>query len=98
MPALLRHIASVQYSSDLTKVNQRMVLCGWGRALRQAAVASMGHAYSMAAVQVAQRVGTPRFEAAFEAALEKMRDGVQAMAAWVHEARGEELGDDGHEG
>ena len=43
----------------------------------------------MAAVQVGRRAGTPRFEVA----LEKMRDGVQAMAAWVHEAKGEELGE-----
>src|ERR1700675_3157890 len=43
----------------------------------------------MAVVQLERTVGSRRFEAA----LEKMRDGVQAMAAWVHEARGEELGE-----
>ncbi|MEA2636615.1 MAG: hypothetical protein QOH92_3382 [Chloroflexota bacterium] len=49
----------------------------------------MVHPYSMAAVQVERRVGTVRFEVA----LEKMRDGVQAMATWVQEAKGEELGE-----
>ncbi|TMD47923.1 MAG: hypothetical protein E6I86_08055, partial [Chloroflexi bacterium] len=43
----------------------------------------------MAAVQVQQTARTHRFEAA----LEKMRDGVQAMAAWVHQAEGEDLGE-----
>jgi Domain of unknown function (DUF222) len=43
----------------------------------------------MAAVQVERTAGTNRFEAA----LEKMRDGVQAMAAWVHQAEGEDLGE-----
>jgi len=40
-------------------------------------------------VQVERRVRTHRFDVA----LEKMRVGVQAMAAWVHEANGEELGE-----
>jgi hypothetical protein len=43
----------------------------------------------MAAVQVARTTGTHRFEAA----LEKMRDGVQAMAAWIGTADGEALGE-----
>src|ERR1700693_1218476 len=43
----------------------------------------------MAAVQVERTAGTHRFEAA----LEKMRDGVQAMAAWVCTAEGAALGE-----
>src|SRR6202162_3048526 len=43
----------------------------------------------MAVVQLERTVGSRRFEAA----LEKMRDGVQAMAAWVQEAKGEDLGE-----
>ncbi|HEX9094984.1 MAG TPA: hypothetical protein VF990_02670, partial [Candidatus Dormibacteraeota bacterium] len=43
----------------------------------------------MAAVQVARRVGTPRFEVA----LEMLRDGVQAMAAWMHQADDQALGE-----
>ncbi len=43
----------------------------------------------MPMVQVERRVRTHRFDVA----LEKMRVGVQAMAAWVHEANGEELGE-----
>ena len=42
----------------------------------------------MAAVQVERTAGTHRFEAA----LEKMRDGVQAMAAWISTTEGESLG------
>src|SRR5216683_3931653 len=41
----------------------------------------------MPMVQVERRVRTHRFDVA----LEKMRVGVQAMAAWVHEANGEQL-------
>ena len=43
----------------------------------------------MAVVQLERTLGSRRFEAA----LAKMRDGVQAMAAWVHEARSEDLGE-----
>src|ERR1700731_2634966 len=43
----------------------------------------------MAAVQVERTTGTHRFEAA----LEKMRDGVQAMAAWIGGADDEALGE-----
>ena len=43
----------------------------------------------MAVVQLERTVGSRRFEAA----LEKMRDGVQAMAAWVFEAKAEDLGE-----
>src|ERR1700719_3550180 len=43
----------------------------------------------MAVVQLERTLGSRRFEAA----LQKMRDGVQAMAAWVQEARGEDLGE-----
>ena len=43
----------------------------------------------MAVVQLERTLGSRRFEAA----LEKMRDGVQAMAAWVQEARSEDLGE-----
>jgi hypothetical protein len=43
----------------------------------------------MAAVQVERTAGTHRFEAA----LEKMRDGVQAMGAWVHQADDAALGE-----
>ncbi len=43
----------------------------------------------MAVVQVERTAGTHRFEAA----LEKMRDGVQAMAAWIGGADGEALGE-----
>src|SRR5437870_13240755 len=43
----------------------------------------------MAAVQVERTARSHRFEVA----LEKMRDGVQAMAAWVHQADGEALGE-----
>src|ERR1700682_3041607 len=42
----------------------------------------------MAAVQVERTAGTHRFDAA----LEKMREGVQAMAAWIGGADGEALG------
>jgi hypothetical protein len=43
----------------------------------------------MAVVQVERTAGTHRFEAA----LEKMRDGVQAMSAWIHQADDEALGE-----
>jgi Domain of unknown function (DUF222) len=43
----------------------------------------------MAVVQIERTAGTHRFEAA----LEKMRDGVQAMAAWIGGADGEALGE-----
>ena len=43
----------------------------------------------MAVVQVERTAGTHRFEVA----LQKMRDGVQAMAAWLHQAEGEDLGE-----
>src|ERR1700736_4647618 len=43
----------------------------------------------MAVVQLERTLGSRRFEAA----LEKMRDGVQAMAAWVFEAKAEDLGE-----
>src|ERR1700693_4779371 len=43
----------------------------------------------MAVVQLERTAGSRRFEAA----LERMRDGVQAMAAWVQEAKGEDLGE-----
>jgi hypothetical protein len=43
----------------------------------------------MAVVQIERTSRTHRFEAA----LQKMRDGVQAMAALVHEAEGEDLGE-----
>ena len=43
----------------------------------------------MAAVQVARTAGTQ----GFEAAVEKMRDGVQAMADWISAADGEGLGE-----
>jgi hypothetical protein len=43
----------------------------------------------MAAVLVERTSGTPRFEAA----LEKMRAGVQAMSTWIYEAEGETLGE-----
>ena len=43
----------------------------------------------MAAVQVARTAGTP----CFEAAVEKMRDGVQAMVDWISAADGEALGE-----
>jgi hypothetical protein len=49
----------------------------------------MAHAYSMAAAQVERTAGTP----CFEAAVEKMRDGVQAMADWIGAAGGEALGE-----
>jgi len=49
----------------------------------------MVHACTMAAVQVERTAGTP----CFEAALEKMRDGVQAMASWIGGADGEALGE-----
>jgi hypothetical protein len=49
----------------------------------------MVHAYTMAAVEVQRTTRNHRFETA----LEKMRDGVQAMAAWVHQAEGEDLGE-----
>jgi hypothetical protein len=49
----------------------------------------MAHAYTMAAVQVERTAGTQ----GFEAAVEKMRDGVQAMAAWIGAAGGEALGE-----
>src|SRR6202023_1397433 len=42
----------------------------------------------MAVVQLGRTAGTDRFDAA----LEKMRDGVQAMAAWIRTAEGETLG------
>src|ERR1700730_17177904 len=42
----------------------------------------------MAVVQLERTAGTDRFDAA----LEKMRDGVQAMAAWLRAAEGETLG------
>jgi len=43
----------------------------------------------MAVVQVERTAGTHRFEVA----LQKMRDGVQAMSAWIHQAEGEDLGE-----
>src|SRR5713101_3341530 len=43
----------------------------------------------MAAVQVQQTARSHRFETA----LAKLRDGVQAMAAWIHQAEGEDLGE-----
>ena len=43
----------------------------------------------MAVVQVERTAGTHRFEVA----LEKLRDGVQAMAAWIHQADDAALGD-----
>ena len=43
----------------------------------------------MAVVQVERTAGTHRFEVA----LEKLRDGVQAMAAWIHQADDGALGD-----
>src|ERR1700693_6228066 len=43
----------------------------------------------MAVVQLERTVGSRRFEAA----LEEMGVGVQAMAAWVQEAKGEDLGE-----
>src|SRR4030088_171250 len=43
----------------------------------------------MAAVEVQRTARSNRFEAA----LEKMRDGVQAMSVWVQQAKGEDLGD-----
>src|SRR5216683_3876466 len=49
----------------------------------------MAHPYTMAAVQVERTAVTDRFEAA----LEKMRDGVQAMAAYIVAADGEALGE-----
>src|ERR1700737_4237379 len=49
----------------------------------------MVHAYSMATVEVQRTAGTHRFEAA----LDKMRAGVQAMSAWIREVEGEALGD-----
>jgi hypothetical protein len=49
----------------------------------------MAHGYSMAAVQVARTAGAP----CFYAAVEKMRDGVQAMADWISAADGEALGE-----
>src|SRR5260370_42055374 len=49
----------------------------------------MVHAYTMAAVEVQRTARSHRFDTA----LEKMRDGVQAMAAWVHQADGEDLGE-----
>ena len=49
----------------------------------------MVHAYTMAAVQVQQTARSHRFETA----LAKLRDGVQAMAAWIHQAEGEDLGE-----
>src|ERR1700720_4737893 len=48
----------------------------------------MAETESMAAVQVERTAGPHRFEAA----LEKMRDGVQAMASWIGAADGEALG------
>ena len=49
----------------------------------------MAHAYTMAAVQVERAAGSR----SFEAALEKMRDAVQAMASWIGAADGESLGE-----
>ena len=49
----------------------------------------MAHAYTMAAVQVERTAGSR----SFEAALERMRDGVQAMASWICGADGESLGE-----
>src|SRR5260370_25530450 len=43
----------------------------------------------MAAFEVQRTAGTHRFEVAFE----KMRDGVQAITAWVHEADDGALGE-----
>jgi len=43
----------------------------------------------MALVQVERTAGTHRFEVA----LEKLRDGVQAMAAWIHPADNGALGE-----
>src|SRR4029077_7987125 len=43
----------------------------------------------MAVVQVERTAGTRRFEVA----LEKLRDGVQAMAAWIHQAHDGALGE-----
>jgi Domain of unknown function (DUF222)/HNH endonuclease len=49
----------------------------------------MVQAYTVAAVQVARTAGTP----CFDDAVEKMRDGVQAMADWISAADGEALGE-----
>src|SRR2546428_5375329 len=57
--------------------------------LRQTPVATLVQAYSMAAVELHT---SPR-DRRFEAAVEKVRAGVQAMAAWVREAEGEALGE-----